>query len=61
MKKFMGFLLLSVWLFIVVLMCGEPTFTDTPPITTPVWVPICFIIIFIGSPFVSFYLMKDKK
>ncbi len=61
MKKFMGFLLLSVWLFIVVLMCGEPTFTDTPPIDTPVWVPICFLIIFFSSPFVSFYLMKDKK
>jgi hypothetical protein len=61
MKKFMGFLLLSVWLFIVLLMCGEPTFEDTPPIDQPVWVPICFIIIFIGSPFVSFYLMKDKK
>jgi len=61
LSNIFGILLFLSWFIIVILMCGEPTFTDTPTEQIPVWEGICFLILFFSTPFVSMYLLRDKK
>lgn len=62
MKKFMGVILLSTWTFLFIFFCGtdgpvENPFTDS----SPIFISVCFFIVFFTTPIVSIYLMKDKK
>jgi hypothetical protein len=61
LSNIFGILLFLCWFIILILMCGEPTFDDTPTQELPMWEGICFIILFLCSPFVSMYLLRDKK
>jgi hypothetical protein len=62
MKQFIGTFLFFSWVLVFILMCA----TDGPmqnPFgnSSPILVAICFYVVIFGTPFLSVYLMKEKK
>lgn len=62
MKKLMGVILLSTWTFLFIFFCGSNGPIENPfTSTSPILIGVCFFIVFLTTPIVSVYLMRDKK